>query len=82
MDLVKIPPQPYGAGELRFMLRMKPFQTITVPEGLEWDSVPWEYFQPQREKEANAEHLVDEQQFAAEVGHSQCLYLQHTRYVN
>ena len=45
------------------MLRMKPFQTITVPEGLEWDSVPWEYFQPQREIEANDEYIAEEQQF-------------------
>lgn len=57
------------------MLRMKPFQTINVPEAFEWDSVPWEYFQPQKEKEeAEAEGEIDEQQLAADVRQFLCLH--------
>lgn len=51
------------------MLRMKPFQSITVPEAFDWDSVPWEYFQPQKEREeAEAEGGIDEEQLAEDVG--------------
>ncbi|RPB26326.1 hypothetical protein L211DRAFT_805150 [Terfezia boudieri ATCC MYA-4762] len=66
MDLIKTHPQPYGTGELRFMLRMKPFKSIQVPENFDWESVPWEYFQPQKEKEADAENGVDEERIAAD----------------
>lgn len=71
MDLIKTHPQPYSTGELRFMLRMKPFKSIHVPENFDWESVPWEYFQPQKEKEADAENGVDEEQTSADVYHLQ-----------
>ena len=53
------------------MLRMKPFKSIHVPENFDWESVPWEYFQPQKEKEADAENGVDEERIAADVCHLQ-----------
>ncbi|KAI5800268.1 Mak10 subunit, NatC N-terminal acetyltransferase-domain-containing protein [Peziza echinospora] len=45
LGLVLPPPQPYSTPELRFLLRMKPFRSLSVPEPFEWESSPWEFFQ-------------------------------------
>ncbi|KAF8468341.1 Mak10 subunit, NatC N-terminal acetyltransferase-domain-containing protein [Kalaharituber pfeilii] len=69
MDLITTHPQPYGADELRFMLRMKPFQSINVPEPFTWDYVPWTYFQPQKYKEEDEQDLALDKQESIEEAH-------------
>ncbi|KAF7868334.1 hypothetical protein EAF04_004866 [Stromatinia cepivora] len=46
LDLVPIPPRPYGNDIMRYEVRMKPFSTIGLPEPMPFDTFTYNVTQP------------------------------------